>query len=195
MQLASGELVIATAFASFSARKSVVFWFRLCFANGVRLLVSCFRQQQESGFLVGVQKGCFGLRGICYYDGFYVIFGMKLGGVLLFRLCFEKGVCSSSRSKSSSSQQPAAARASKQAAGSQLSAARSHQPVSRPAAGSQQAAGSSQQTVGAAASLLNNNNSKIATTTTTTTSTSTCTTTTTTTTSSSSSGIGHSAGT
>ena len=189
MQLASGELVIATAFASFSARKSVVFWFRLCFANGVRLLVSCFRQQQESGFLVGVQKGCFGLRGICYYDGFYVIFGMKLGGVLLFRLCFEKGVCSSSRSKSSSSQQPAAA--SKQAAGSQLSAARSHQPVSRPAAGSQQAAGSSQQTVGAAASLLNNNNSKIATTTT---STSTCTTTTTTT-SSSSSGIGHSAGT
>ena len=61
-----------------------------------------YRQQQQSkleikildkiGFLVGFQKGRFGLRGTCYCDRFCVIFGTKLGGVLLFRLCFKKGV-------------------------------------------------------------------------------------------------------
>jgi hypothetical protein len=41
---------------------------------------------------LGFQTGRFGLREICYCDGFWVIFGTKLGGVLLFRLCLEKGV-------------------------------------------------------------------------------------------------------
>ena len=42
--------------------------------------------------IVGFQKGRFGLRGSCYCDCFCVIFGTKLGGVLLFWLCFKKGV-------------------------------------------------------------------------------------------------------
>ena len=77
--------------------------FRLCFEKGVWLLVSGFIRGSSSsqnwrskldkiGFLVGFQKGRFGLRGTCYCDLFCVIFGTKLGGVLLFRLCFEEGV-------------------------------------------------------------------------------------------------------
>ena len=80
-----------------------VLLFRLCFEKGVWLLVSCFIRGSSSSqnwrskldkiaFLVGFQKGRFGLRGTCYCDRFCVIFGTKLGGVLLFRLCFEKGV-------------------------------------------------------------------------------------------------------
>ena len=42
--------------------------------------------------IVGFQKGRFGLRGTCYCDCFCVIFGTKLGSVLLFWLCFKKGV-------------------------------------------------------------------------------------------------------
>ena len=42
--------------------------------------------------IVGFQKGRFSLRGTCYCDCFCVIFGTKLGGVLLIWLCFKKGV-------------------------------------------------------------------------------------------------------
>ena len=67
------------------------------------LLYSCFIRGSSSsqkwrskldkiGFLVGFQKGRFGLRETYYCDWFCVIFGTKLGGVLLFRLCFEKSV-------------------------------------------------------------------------------------------------------
>ena len=42
--------------------------------------------------IVGFQKKRFSLRRTCYCDCFCVIFGTKLDGVLLFRLCFEKGV-------------------------------------------------------------------------------------------------------
>ena len=43
-------------------------------------------------FLVGFQKGRSGLRGPYYCEWFRVIFGTKLGGVLLFRVGFEKNV-------------------------------------------------------------------------------------------------------
>ena len=43
-------------------------------------------------FPVGFQKGLFGFRATRYCDCFCVIFGRKLSDVLLFRLCFEKGV-------------------------------------------------------------------------------------------------------
>ena len=80
-----------------------VLLFRLCFEKGVWLLVSCFIRGSSSSqnwrskldkiwILVRFQKGRFGLRGTCYCDWFCVIFDTKLGGVLLFRLCFEKGV-------------------------------------------------------------------------------------------------------
>ena len=86
----------------FGTKLGGVLLFRLCFEKGVWLLVSSFRGSSSSqnwiskldkiGFLVGFQKGRFGLRGTGYCDWFCVIFGTKLGGVLLFRLCFEKGV-------------------------------------------------------------------------------------------------------
>ena len=86
----------------FGTKLGGVLLFRLCFEKGVWLLVSGFIRGSSSqnwrskldkiGFLVGFQKGRFGLRGTCYCDWFCVIFGTKLGGVLLFRLCFEKGV-------------------------------------------------------------------------------------------------------
>ena len=87
----------------FGTKLGGVLLFRLCFEKGVWLLVSGFIRGSSSsqnwrskldkiGFLVGFQKGRFGLRGTGYCDWFCVIFGTKLGGVLLFRLCFEKGV-------------------------------------------------------------------------------------------------------
>jgi len=87
----------------FGTKLGGVLLFRLCFEKSVWLLVSGFIRGSSSsqnwrskldkiGFLVGFQKGRFGLRGTCYCDGFCVIFGTKLGGVLLFRLCLEKGV-------------------------------------------------------------------------------------------------------
>ena len=87
----------------FGSKVGGVLLFRLCFEKGVWLLVSGFIRGSSSsqnwrskldkiGFLVGFQKGRFGLWGTCYCDWFCVIFGTKLGGVLLFRLCFEKGV-------------------------------------------------------------------------------------------------------
>ena len=87
----------------FGRKLGGVLLFRLCFKKGVWLLLSCFIRGSSSsqnwrskldkiGFLVGFQKGRFGLRGTCYCDRFCVIFGTKLGGVLLFRLCFKKGV-------------------------------------------------------------------------------------------------------
>ena len=39
-----------------------------------------------------ISEGTFRPPGTCYCDWFCVIFGTKLGGVLLFRLCLEKGV-------------------------------------------------------------------------------------------------------
>ena len=88
----------------FGTKLGGVLLFRLCFEKSVWLLVSGFIRGSSSssqnwrskldkmGFLVGFQKGRFGLRGTCYCDWFCVIFGTKLGGVLLFRLCFEEGV-------------------------------------------------------------------------------------------------------
>ena len=44
------------------------------------------------GFLVGFQKGRFRPRKPIIVIDFAFMFGTKLGGVLLFRLCFTKGV-------------------------------------------------------------------------------------------------------
>ena len=43
-------------------------------------------------FLLGFQKRRSSPRGACYCDWFCVLFGTKLGGVLPFWVCFEKGV-------------------------------------------------------------------------------------------------------
>ena len=48
--------------------------------------------RSQTSFLVGFQKGRSGLRGACSCEWFCVIFGTKLGGVLLFRVGFEKDV-------------------------------------------------------------------------------------------------------
>ena len=86
-----------------------VLLFRLCFEKGVWLLVSSFSFDAATAIKIGgsqnetkldfysrISEGTFqppgNLRGTCYCDCFCVIFGTKLGGVLLFRLCFEKGV-------------------------------------------------------------------------------------------------------
>ena len=39
-----------------------------------------------------ISEGTFRPPGACYCDWFCVLFGTKLGGVLPFRVCFEKGV-------------------------------------------------------------------------------------------------------
>ena len=93
----------------FGTKLGGVLLFRVGFEKNVWLLVSCLggwfmarqeqqqhqhsRKQQKSSnysFLVGFQKGRSGLRGPYYCEWFRVIFGTKLGGVLLFRVGFEK---------------------------------------------------------------------------------------------------------
>ena len=74
----------------------------MCFGKGVLLYKSvdcsssCNQQPPAAavkiGFLLGFQKARSGSRGACYCDWFCVLFGTKLGGVLPFRVCFEKGV-------------------------------------------------------------------------------------------------------
>ena len=95
----------------FGTKLGGVLLFRVGFEKNVWLLVSCLggwfmarqeqqqhqhsRKQQKSSnysFLVGFQKGRSGLRGPYYCEWFRVIFGTKLGGVLLFRVGFEKNV-------------------------------------------------------------------------------------------------------
>ena len=93
----------------FGTKLGGVLLFRVGFEKNVWLLVSCLggwfmarqeqqqhqhsRKQQKSSnysFLVGFQKGRSGLRGPYYCEWFRVIFGTKLGGVLLFRVGFKK---------------------------------------------------------------------------------------------------------
>ena len=78
----------------------------MCFEKGVWLLVSCFRSwliaaaagaaatssSSQNWISSRISEGTFGPRGACYCEWFCAIVGTKFGGVLLFRMWFEKGV-------------------------------------------------------------------------------------------------------